>query len=182
MAILENDIKILDNQKAILENDIKILDNQKVEKLKELDKLRERNRRYQEYNETRSKDATYINVPFEQKDTAKRLGAMWNSHKRCWFVPTNLDMEPFLKLWKLNYLSTAKMPIQVRPSNMSEKEYIVKTTTAQFSIKELKAILKERGISTDGMTEREELEEALSIDRLNNYALRKQTSYSVEAR
>ena len=39
--------------------------------------------------------ATYLTVPFAQKDKVKALGARWDAAQRQWFVPPGLDLAPF---------------------------------------------------------------------------------------
>ncbi len=36
-----------------------------------------------------------LNVPFEEKDEAKKLGAWWDPGLRRWFVPQGMDAESF---------------------------------------------------------------------------------------
>lgn len=38
---------------------------------------------------------TYLDVPFEQKETVKRLGAQWDLSAKKWFVPDAVDLQPF---------------------------------------------------------------------------------------
>lgn len=38
----------------------------------------------------------YINVPYEQKDQAKELGARWDPHAKSWYVPDNCDPTLFV--------------------------------------------------------------------------------------
>jgi exodeoxyribonuclease VII large subunit len=38
---------------------------------------------------------TYLNVPFKDKDSAKSLGARWDSAARQWFVPEGRELAPF---------------------------------------------------------------------------------------
>lgn len=40
---------------------------------------------------------TAINVPYSQKDEAKRLGARWDSNRATWYVPDGLDLGLFSK-------------------------------------------------------------------------------------
>jgi hypothetical protein len=42
--------------------------------------------------------ATFLNVPFEDKDRAKALGAHWDAGKKRWYVPAGIDLGPF-KAW-----------------------------------------------------------------------------------
>lgn len=39
--------------------------------------------------------ATYLNVPFSQKDQAKALGARWDSAQRQWYVPPGVELAQF---------------------------------------------------------------------------------------
>lgn len=39
--------------------------------------------------------ATYLIVPFTQKDRVKALGAKWDASQRQWFVPPGLDLAQF---------------------------------------------------------------------------------------
>jgi Domain of unknown function (DUF5710) len=36
-----------------------------------------------------------LNVPFAEKDEAKRLGARWDSAKKKWYVPLGTDLKAF---------------------------------------------------------------------------------------
>lgn len=46
--------------------------------------------------------ATYLNVPYSEKDQAKALGAKWDYDRGLWFVPINVMLEPFQK-WLPNF-------------------------------------------------------------------------------
>ena len=39
--------------------------------------------------------ATYLNVPFRDKDSAKSLGARWDPARRQWYVPDGRELAPF---------------------------------------------------------------------------------------
>ena len=38
---------------------------------------------------------TILNVPYAEKDEAKKLGAKWDSNRKKWYVPQGVDAEPF---------------------------------------------------------------------------------------
>jgi hypothetical protein len=40
---------------------------------------------------------TNLNVPFHEKDDAKRLGARWDAVRKTWFLPDRSDTAPFAK-------------------------------------------------------------------------------------
>ena len=41
----------------------------------------------------------YLTVPYEQKDTAKRLGARWDPGAQRWYIPAGIDPAPFAR-WR----------------------------------------------------------------------------------
>ncbi len=44
----------------------------------------------------------YLDVPKEEKDEAKALGAKWDKYQKAWFVEKGTDLEPFAKWGKLD--------------------------------------------------------------------------------
>jgi 5-methylcytosine-specific restriction endonuclease McrA len=40
---------------------------------------------------------TYLNVPYQEKDEAKKLGARWDASARRWYVPEGIDTEPLVR-------------------------------------------------------------------------------------
>jgi hypothetical protein len=46
-------------------------------------------------NGTSKPAAAILNVPFAEKDEAKRLGARWDSAKKKWYVPLGTDLTAF---------------------------------------------------------------------------------------
>lgn len=38
-----------------------------------------------------------LQVPFAEKDQAKKLGARWDGTLKVWYVPANTDLAPFAK-------------------------------------------------------------------------------------
>lgn len=45
----------------------------------------------------REKEVTYLNVPYLEKDTVKKLGAKWDVYNKSWFIPPGIKQEPFGK-------------------------------------------------------------------------------------
>jgi hypothetical protein len=41
------------------------------------------------------KAQAFLNVPYAEKDEAKRLGARWDPARKKWYVPHGVDLEPF---------------------------------------------------------------------------------------
>ena len=40
---------------------------------------------------------TYLNVPYQEKDEAKKLGARWDASARRWYVPEGMDTAPLVR-------------------------------------------------------------------------------------
>jgi len=38
-----------------------------------------------------------LNVPFIEKDSAKKLGAWWDPEIKKWYIPSGTDPEPFTR-------------------------------------------------------------------------------------
>ena len=56
----------------------------------------------------------FLEVPFEEKDDAKALGARWHVSARRWYVPTGLSLTPFVARWNV---SVAAPGAPAMPSN-----------------------------------------------------------------
>jgi hypothetical protein len=41
----------------------------------------------------------FLEVPFAEKDNAKRLGAKWDKDMRKWYIPHGLDIKLFKRWW-----------------------------------------------------------------------------------
>lgn len=64
------------------------------------------------------KVATYIDVPFDDKDEAKELGAKFDSNAKSWYIPEGVDVEAFSK-WK-----------SISPSSLKVKKDSTKSRSA----------------------------------------------------
>jgi putative DNA primase/helicase len=79
------------------------LDDELIPELKEEDKTQRR----------------YINVPFNEKDEAKKLGARFDKNEKSWYVPSYMDITKFSK-WDLG------VPIKEESLKVNkEREYLV---------------------------------------------------------
>lgn len=52
-----------------------------------------------------------LNVPYDEKDEAKRLGARWDLARKVWYIENKEILEPFLK-WMPKHLREAHKPSQ----------------------------------------------------------------------
>lgn len=50
-----------------------------------------------------------LNVPFKEKDSARRLGAQWDAGRRTWYVENVENLEAFLK-WIPAHLKRPSKP------------------------------------------------------------------------
>jgi hypothetical protein len=60
----------------------------------------------------------YLNVPFAEKDDAKRLGARWDPNAKLWYVPENISVQSFER-WLPEQTETGTLidaPIYLRES------------------------------------------------------------------
>lgn len=53
---------------------------------------------------------TYLNVPYAEKDAAKRLGARWNPERKQWYVENASDIGKFMR-WMPSHLSKPHSPL-----------------------------------------------------------------------
>lgn len=44
-------------------------------------------------------DKLFLDVPFAEKDSVKRLGAKWDGAMRKWYIPHGVDVKPFSRWW-----------------------------------------------------------------------------------
>lgn len=72
---------------------------------------------------------TNLQVPFSEKDEAKRLGARWDATKRVWYVPNADNLAAFAR-W-LPDKDAAPSPA---PSRASSAASIIKTGTRFFEL------------------------------------------------
>ena len=50
----------------------------------------------------RKRKKIYIDVPYSLKNTAKTMGAMWDSEEKKWFIYDTFDVESLIKLLEEN--------------------------------------------------------------------------------
>jgi hypothetical protein len=60
---------------------------------------------------------TNLNVPFEQKDEAKRAGARWDAARKVWYVENLENLEPLLKWMPAHLLKPCAAPIKKHGKN-----------------------------------------------------------------
>lgn len=56
--------------------------------------------------------ATFLNVPYSDKDTVKAMGAHWNASERKWFVPRGRNTTPFSR-----WIPRPERPVRVETVN-----------------------------------------------------------------
>jgi antirestriction protein ArdC/phage/plasmid primase-like uncharacterized protein len=63
------------------------------------------------YQAAKGLEKQYLCVPYEDKNKAKELGALWDKPAKTWFIPDGLDKKPFFK-WQRGQSVTADNPQQ----------------------------------------------------------------------
>ena len=66
---------------------------------------------------------TNLQVPFAEKDEAKRLGARWDAANKVWYIKDQQDLTPFLR-WLPNPARSAlaaKAPLASKAASVAQK-------------------------------------------------------------
>lgn len=88
-----------------------------------------------ENNHEQKNLVTYINVPKEEKDQAKALGAKWDANNICWFVPADKDLSLFDKWERIDekdLIARKEQLLQKKKENDTEKGFF-KDLTVKFA-------------------------------------------------
>ena len=76
----------------------KITDAQKAE-------LEQHRKDWADYKAAQQSEGTYLNVPFEQRELAKKFGAKWNPDKKQWYMPPGVDVPKEIEHFSPNYVA-----------------------------------------------------------------------------
>ena len=72
---------------------------------------------------------TKLEVPYNEKDAAKVLGARWNKEQGFWYVPDGIQITPFEK-WLPKYASSkSEKSSQPKPTKNKSSEKVAKVQT-----------------------------------------------------
>lgn len=63
-----------------------------------------RTERPQPVDQTAKPAVKFLNVPYAEKDDAKRLGARWDAARRKWYIPPGVDPAAFAR-WEISTAS-----------------------------------------------------------------------------
>lgn len=63
---------------------------------------------------------TYLHVPYEEGDQARRLGAQWDADGKCWFIDSVLDPAPFHR-----WLDTTRDRSELPYSIVSDQAFLL---------------------------------------------------------
>lgn len=55
---------------------------------------------------------TYLNVPYEQRELAKKHGAKWNPDKKKWYLPPGVELADEIKHFSSDYKAPPKQSVQ----------------------------------------------------------------------
>lgn len=70
-------------------------------------------------HEPAAQRATFLYVPFEDKEEAKALGAKWHRQAQTWFVPAGVDMAAFSR-----WLQPVRAPRGQEPALQADRDYL----------------------------------------------------------
>ena len=97
------------------------------EQKSELEEHREKWNAYKESQQS-SPEATYLNVPYAERELAKKHGAKWNPEKKKWYLPPGVSLSDEIKHFSPDY----KKPSE--PASGSAKEPIAHIRTRDYDL------------------------------------------------
>ena len=90
----------------------------KFAKVKEFDNSPSKNISYKPSKVKKSEVETYIQIPYDDRDEAKALGARFDGNTKCWYIPKGTDPAKFAK-WK---------QLKEAPKAGSKKKHYIKVS------------------------------------------------------
>ena len=85
--------------------------------------------------EKKEKDGRiYLNVPFEEKEEAKKLGAKWDPGRKLWYIPKDMVFERSIDVRQLLHSWYEEPPVKAEPLK-------IPTNESNFLLKKLKNLL-----------------------------------------
>ena len=84
-----------------------------------------------------TKEDTFINVPYAEKDEAKSLGARWNPEKKSWYIPKGIYNVDFCKWYKEQAEDNGKLK-EIKIEKPKEKEIVRKLADGFVATRETK--------------------------------------------
>ena len=85
--------------------------------------------------EKKEKDGRiYLNVPFEEKEEAKKLGAKWDPSRKLWYIPKDMVFERSIDVRQLLHSWYEEPPVKAEPLK-------IPTNASNFLLKKLKNLL-----------------------------------------
>ena len=98
----------------------KITDAQKAE-------LEQHRKDWADYKAAQQAEGTYLNVPFEQRELAKKFGAKWNPDKKQWYMPPGVDIPKEIEHFSPNYVAPKAEVSSPSPEPSKERGSTTKT-------------------------------------------------------
>ena len=97
---------------------------------KELDQHR---RDYLDFKAAEQLSGMYLNVPFEQKDLAKKHGAKWNPDKKKWYLPKGVELAKEIEHFSPDYVPPVKPREAGQGKNDGERRFFGARTNVDVS-------------------------------------------------
>lgn len=67
--------------------------------------LEQHRKDWNDYKAAQQAGGTYLNVPFEQRELAKRHGAKWNPNNKQWYMPPGVELPKEIEHFSPNYVA-----------------------------------------------------------------------------
>lgn len=71
--------------------------------------LEQHRKDWAEYKEYQQEKGTYLNVPYSQRDLAKKYGAKWNPDRKQWYLPAGVKLADEIKQFYPDYKEAVKV-------------------------------------------------------------------------
>lgn len=97
--------------------------------------LEQHRKDYQAFKAAQQEQGTYLNVPYEHRDLAKKNGAKWNAEKKQWYLPPGVEMPKEIEHFSPNYVSSNPEKAQTSVSQASKKNTDIKSMS-ELELKE----------------------------------------------
>ncbi|MGV7078481.1 DUF5710 domain-containing protein [Testudinibacter sp. P80/BLE/0925] len=88
----------------ISEKEYKITNEQKAE-------LEQHRKDWGDFKAAQQSKGTYLNVPYEKRELAKKHGAKWNAEKKKWYLPPGVELAKEIEHFSPNYVAPKSDPI-----------------------------------------------------------------------
>ncbi len=79
--------------------------------------LEQHRKDWSSFKASQQASGTYLKVPYEQRELAKKYGAKWNPDKKQWYLPPGVDLADEIKHFSPDY----KAPVTPKPTHSASR-------------------------------------------------------------